>query len=285
MILIATLLGLYQLQAEKAKYDGQDLILTEAVEMTHPIGHLSARRAIFENFKMDRRTPFQKLVLEGQVCAHATSNGRDISLFADRAVGDADAGALFAFQQLTCLGNVEITTSDGFTAKGGEARYTSLARRGSAIELFPAPLANFCTLLHLSDRLEARKIRFDIPTAEIVCEEPKGQINAGWKRGSPVSFRARHLAWKQDLVLEGSVVLEQAMIISSEKIRLSFAKERGPLSEIAADGPTSMAFSGKESKIVCQNSLVLDPANRIVQTDGPLSFRISASVWRLARDG
>ena len=174
MILLASLLSLYQLQAEKATYDGENLILTQAVEMIHPAGRLSARRAIVRNLKMNQLSPFQQITLDGQVCVHATTDDREINLFADKASGDIDAGALFAFQNLRCQGNVEITTSDGFSAKGGEARFRALANRGGTIELIPAPLSQYCFLTHECDHLESRKVRLDLETKQMVKSRLSG---------------------------------------------------------------------------------------------------------------
>lgn len=228
MIIVASLLSLYQIQGEKATYDGRDLILTQAVEMTHPAGRLSSRRVVVQNFKMDRRTPFQKISLDGQVCVHTTMMGRDINLFADRASGEIDVGALFAFQSLYFQGAVEITTSDGFTAKGGEARFTALANRGGTIELIPAPLSQYCFLTHECDHLEARKVRLDLETKQIVCEEPKGEIEAGWKKNSSVSFTAKRLIWQQDLLLEGNVSIEDERVhLEANQGRLTYQKQDG----------------------------------------------------------
>ena len=230
MILIASLVSLYQLQAEKAAYDGRDLILTQAVEMTHPAGRLSASRAVVQNFKMDRRTPFQKISLAGQVCVHATTMDREINLFADRACGEIDAGALFAFQSLSCQGAVEITTSDGFTAKGGEARFTALANRGGIIDLIPAPLSQYCFLTYEYNHLETRKVRLDLETKQIICEEPKGEIETGWKKGFPISFQAKRLIWQQDLLLEGNVSFEDERVrLEADLGRLTYRKEAGRL--------------------------------------------------------
>jgi hypothetical protein len=226
MILLATIINLYQLQAEKATYDGRNLILTQAVEMTHPAGQLRARRAVVENFKMDRFNPFQQITLDGQVCVHASTKNREINLFADRASGQIDAGALFAFQNLRCQGSVEITTSDGFSAKGGEARFSALANRGGSIELIPAPLAQYCFLTHECDRLEARKVRLDLETKQIICEEPKGEIEAIWNQGFPISFQAKRLIWRQDLLLEGGVSFEDERVhLQADQGRLTYQKQ------------------------------------------------------------
>ena len=276
MILLAAFLSagsIYQLQAEKAKYDGRDLILTEAVEMTHPFGRLCARRAVLQNFKMERRTPFQKLLLDGQVCVHAITPEREVDLFADRADGDIDAGALFAFQRLRCEGSVEITTSDGFSAKGGEARFKALANHGGTIELLPAPLSQNCFLTHNHDHLEAHQVRFDLTTSQITCEEPKGFIDAPWKPGSPIRFRAHHLVWQQDLVLEGDVSLDQSLSISSQQIRISFNQRQDELSSVVSAGPTQMLFSNKESSLLCQGPLTLDPQERLLCTEEGLEFK------------
>jgi hypothetical protein len=276
ILLIATsMLGLYQLQAEKAKYDGKDLILNEAVEMTHPLGRLSARRAVLQNLKIDRHSPFQRLTLEGQVCVHANTPEREVNLFADRAEGEIDSGALFAFQQLSCTGSVEITTSDGFTAKGGEARYSALANRGGVIELVPAPLSQHCFLTHSCDSLQARKVRFDMATSQIICEETSGEIASSWKNGAAVAFRADHLQWQQDLLLEGHVSLDQTISIGSERIRLSFGKSQGALTQVVADGPTQMAFPNKEASLVCQGPLMLDCREHLLRTDHGLDYRDS----------
>lgn len=269
--IIASLLGLYQLQAEKAKYDGHDLVLSEAVQMTHPIGRLEARHAILQNFKVDCRSPFQKLFLNGQVCVHAVTPGRDINLFADKANGEIDAGALFAFQNLKCQGSVEVATSDGFTAKGGEARYSALAGHNGAIELVPSPLGKRCFLSHERDKLEARKVRFDLDVKQIICDEPQGQIAASWKKNEPAAFRANRLVWQQDLVLEGNVSVEQTLKLSSERIRFSFANKS--LSSVVTDGPTKMCFPNKEVLLVCQESLLLDPQLRVLKTDGSIDFK------------
>ncbi len=276
MIFIAALLNLsplYQLQAEKAKYDGRDLILTEAVEMTHPVGRLSARRAVLQNFKMDRRTPFQRLLLDGQVCVHAITPEREVNLFADRADGDIDAGALFAFQHLRCEGSVEITTSDGFSAKGGEARFGALANRGGTIDLLPAPLSQNCFISHNHDSLEAHQVRFDLTTSQITCMEPKGFIDAPWKPGCPIGFRAHRLSWQQDLVLEGDVSLEQSVAITSQQIRICFGTSAGALRSVVAAGPTQMLFSNHTSSLICQGPMTLDPLERLLRTDQGLEFK------------
>jgi hypothetical protein len=271
---LASLISVYQLQAEKAKYDGKDLILSEAIEIMHPAGRLSACRAVLQNFKMDRRSPFQKISLSGQVCVHAIGSDRDINLFADRASGEIDAGALFAFQNLRCQGNVEITTSDGFCAKGGEARFSALANRGGMFELIPAPLSQYCIVSHELDHLEARKVRLDIETKKMVCEEPQGEIHAGWKNDAAISFKAKRLIWQQDLLLEEDVVLESAVALRSEQIRISFApNSKRTIQEIATNGITQIDFSNQETSLVCQGPLILDPASRTIRTAGSLQFQ------------
>jgi lipopolysaccharide export system protein LptA len=228
MIIIASLISLYQLQAEKTTYNGRDLILTQAVEMTHPAGRLSANRAVVQNFKMDQRTPFQKISLDGQVCVHAVTANREINLFADRASGEIDVGALFGFQSLRCQGAVEITTNDGFTAKGGEARFSALANRGGSIELIPSPLSQYCFLTHECDHLEARKMRLDLETKQIICEEIRGEIEAGWNRGSSISFHAERLIWDQDLLLEGNVSFEDEQThLEADQGRLIYQERTG----------------------------------------------------------
>ncbi|MBF8263971.1 MAG: hypothetical protein HW387_1636 [Parachlamydiales bacterium] len=290
MILIASLMGLYQLQSEKAKYDGRDLILNEAVEITHPIGRINARKAVLQNFKMDKRSPFQKLILDGQVCVHAQTPNRDINLFADRAEGEVDAGSLFAFQSLRCLGSVEIATSDGFNAKGGEARYQALASKGGAIELIPSSLSQYCFLTHERDHLEARKVRFEMDTIQIICDEPKGEIDARWKKNTPIAFHAHRLKWQKDLTLEGDVSLTQSFSLHSDLIRLSFSNDgQGELTEVMTEGPTHMAFQGKDSTLDCEGRLFLDPAVRQLMTAQPLHYhderiRLEALSGRLTYD-
>jgi len=264
--------GLYQLQAEKAVYDGRDLILTQAVEMTHPAGRLSSTRAVVQNFKMERRAPFQKITLNGQVCVHATTPGRDINLFADRASGEIDAGAFFAFQSLSCLGAVEITTSDGFTAKGGEARFTALANRGGIIELIPAPLSQYCFLTHECDHLETRKVRLDLETKQIICEEPRGEIESGWKKGASVAFQAKRLIWQEDVILEGNVSFEDDRVhLEANLGRLTYRKEKGRLQPNAfyCDGSVRLISSiiqDQESFALADQLLYLPETRTMILT-------------------
>jgi len=272
MIIIASLMSLYQIQAEKATYDGRDLILTQAVEMTHPAGRLNSRRAVVQNFKIDSRKPFRKILLEGQVCVHATTADRDINLFADRASGEIDAGALFAFQSLYCQGAVEISTSDGFTARGGEARFTALANRNGAIELIPAPLSPYCYLTHECNHLEARKIHLDLETKQIVCEEPKGEIEAGWKKGAFIAFQAKRITWQQDLLLEGGVSFEDERVhLEAGQGKLTYKKENGRLQPDAlyCDGSVRMISSiiqDQESFALADQMMYLPKTRTIVLT-------------------
>lgn len=275
MILIAALMGLYQLQAEKAKYNGQDLILSESVEMTHPIGRLSANRAVLHHFKMDHQKPFQTLSLDGKVRVHAVTADRDLFLSAEHADGKIDAGILMGFQNFRCQGDVEISTSDGFCAKGGEAQYYCMANRGKMIELTPHPIYHECTLLHERDHLQAKKIRFEMEQKKITCEQPHGEIFSCWKKNSSVFFTADRLNWQQDLVLDGNVSLlnvEQSISFHSNRITLALTPEERELTQIASQGPTQIDFLKAKASLNCQGPLCLDPAVRILKTTEPLAF-------------
>ena len=145
-----------------------------------------------------------------------------------------------------------------------------MANRGGTIELLPPPLSQNCILTHNHDRLETRKVRFDLTTSQIICEEPKGTFEAPWKPDSSIRFHAHQLIWDQDLLLKGDVSLEQTMTLSSEQIRLTLANPDGALKSIVADGPTQMLF--KTSSLICHGPLTLDPQERLLRTDAGLEF-------------
>ncbi len=140
MILAA---ALYQLIAAHAEYDGQDLILTKDVSITHPLGTLYAQRAHLQHVKIDEDTPFQRMELQEKILIHAKTGERIIELTSDSANGEINTGALYTFQSLNFEGNVECRSSDAFAAKAPQARYSALPGQQGNLELYPTCQLSF----------------------------------------------------------------------------------------------------------------------------------------------
>ncbi len=134
MILAA---ALYQLISAHAEYDGQDLILTKDVEITHPLGTLYAQRAHLQQVKIDEDMPFNHIELQDQIHIHSENAGRSFDLYSDSANGKIAADALYTFQSLTFQGNVDCKSCDSFRALSSGALYQARPGQQGTLELFP----------------------------------------------------------------------------------------------------------------------------------------------------
>jgi hypothetical protein len=142
MILAA---ALYQLIAAHAEYDGQDLILTKDVEITHPLGTLYAQRAHLRQVKINEDTPFTRIELQDQIHIHSDNAGRSFDLTSDSANGEISAESLYTFQSLNFEGNVECKGRDSFCATAPRAHYQAMPGQQGTLKLFPTCRLTFAS--------------------------------------------------------------------------------------------------------------------------------------------
>ncbi len=211
--MIALLAICYQLAAGQADYDGKTLTLTGQFEITHPMGRLSAEKATLRNPQLHR--PAKKatqLYLENDVAIHVPEGKNPFSIFAKRALCDLlpnTVFSLFQFQEIQFFDQVEIRTLGDLVARGGSALY-----KLGALILFPSLPTTHCQLLRGADRIDAREIRFELPTETLTCDAPEGSLQQDAYR-----FSASQLVWRRKertLQLQNKVQLSQPGIFTLE---------------------------------------------------------------------
>jgi hypothetical protein len=212
------------------------------------------------------------LLLPNAVCGGA--QGGQIDLFADKAFGEAGSDVFSVFQCLRCMGNVEITTDDGFHAKGGEAYFYAPDHHFMQIDLTPESLQVYCSLSHKRGRMQTEKIHFDLENKQVVCEKPVGEIFSGWEKEASIAFQANRLIWQNDIVLDGDVHIEQDIRIHSPQIHISLEKSNCCHCGKANIGAPSLTeFPHSHSLLTCAGCITFDPVSKWLSTDQPIVFQ------------